>query len=81
MEDPQVRDRGYNCAGLVWNSRRSVLPSPDDWWRILEDDGYRPLGRDEEIKIGDIVVYVKGGQILHVAKICELCHCQAWRKG
>ncbi len=65
---------GYNCAGMVWSSRRSVLPRPSDWRLILSEDGYRPLVNGEPSEVGDIVVYVKKNdtEILHVARVCEM---------
>jgi hypothetical protein len=64
---------GYNCAGMVWAIRRAALTEPDDWRRILVEDGYRPLRR-EPPAIGDVVAYVKRGEteILHVARICRI---------
>jgi hypothetical protein len=64
----------YNCAGMVWASRRAALPEPTDWARILREDGYRPLGPSESALIGDIVVYFKAGsdEILHVGRVCRI---------
>jgi hypothetical protein len=69
----------YNCAGLVWASRRTSLPNPDDWRRILRDDGYRET-TGIDLSVGDVAVYVKADstgisrrhdrEILHVARIC-----------
>jgi len=65
---------GYNCAGMVWANRRTSLPSPDDWERILDEDGYRQLAAKELVNLGDVVVYwaTKSNEILHVARICRL---------
>jgi hypothetical protein len=65
---------GYNCAGLVWASRRAVVPNPRDWETILIEDGYR-LIPDSEADIGDIVVDRDAAdlnQILHVGRICKM---------
>lgn len=63
---------GYNCAGLVWASRRTALPDPADWARILLDDGYRTLAHEEIPRIGDVALYVKPEtrEVIHVARVC-----------
>jgi hypothetical protein len=65
---------GYNCAGMVWASRRTALTHPEDWQMILDDDGYRRLLSGELVEIGDIVVYRRRSapEILHVAKVCRV---------
>jgi len=65
---------GYNCAGLVWASRRVALPNPDDWEKILQEDGYRKLDGKEDAAVGDVVVYRQqdNHEILHVARVCEI---------
>ena len=67
---------GYNCAGLVWATRRSALPEPSDWEQALEDDGYRKIETSEHPKVGDIVVYRHEvtQEILHVARLCQMDH-------
>lgn len=63
---------GYNCAGLVWSSRRAVVPHPPDWQLLLEEDGYRLID-DSEAAIGDIVVYRDAKSpfdILHIGRLC-----------
>lgn len=69
----------YNCAGLVWASRRACLPNPADWRRVLRDDGYRETN-EPDLMIGDVAVYARHDptgalhrhdrEILHVARIC-----------
>jgi hypothetical protein len=73
----QLRKRpcgGYNCAGMVWASRRAVLPDPVDWRRVLSDDQYRQLRHDEKPMPGDVAAYIREGgkEILHVARICHV---------
>jgi hypothetical protein len=67
---------GYNCAGLLWSSRRAALPDPQQWWLIIREDGYRELSGGEAPQVGDIALYLKKGdenkEILHVARICEV---------
>ena len=70
----------YNCAGMVWASRRASLPNPDDWRLILSEDGYRPLRNGESVAIGDIAVYIRRGgtEILHVGRVCRLDRLQVY---
>jgi hypothetical protein len=58
---------------MVWASRRAVLPNPDDWARLLEEDGFRRIS-DSEVTVGDIIVYrsAMDGEILHVGRVCAL---------
>jgi len=70
---------GYNCAGLVWSSRRFVIARPNDWETILEEDGYRTLEEGETMMVGDIVVYYEfdeesntNKEIIHIAKVCAI---------
>ncbi len=60
----------YNCAGMVWASRRTTLPEPSDWRKVLREDNYRPV-KGERPCVGDIVVYIREGhtEILHVAVV------------
>jgi hypothetical protein len=46
----------YNCIGLVVASRRACA-DPDDILWILRDDGYRRLGGEAEVQVGDVVIY------------------------
>lgn len=64
----------YNCAGLVWASRRTVLPNPNEWQRIIDDDGYRPLRIGEKPYIGDIAIYRArhNHEIIHIARVCAI---------
>jgi len=63
---------GYNCAGMVWATRRAHLPSPEDWQLVLNDDGYREI-RENEATTGDIVVYYRNcdNEISHIGRICR----------
>ena len=62
----------YNCAGMVWASRRTCLYRPEDWEIILHDDGYRLVATTEDAHIGDVVVYrsTADREIIHVARVC-----------
>jgi hypothetical protein len=58
----------YNCAGLVWASRRTGISKNDDWLRILADDGYHQISEPE---LDDLVLYMDNDDrtYLHVARI------------
>jgi hypothetical protein len=63
----------YNCAGMVWASRRTCLTEPNEWQTILNEDGYRRLNSHTDAALGDVVVYRdRSGEILHVAKVCNI---------
>jgi len=64
----------YNCAGMVWASRRAALTEPHEWEIILKEDCYRRLADRSEAEIGDVVVYRSRAnkEILHVAKVCKI---------
>lgn len=69
----------YNCAGMVWASRRTCLTHPEDWELVLCEDGYRKVDNQNDVITGDIVVYraKSDGEILHVARICEIRYLDA----
>jgi len=47
----------YNCAGLVWASRRTSIFEEEEYVKIMNEDGYRELQENESPEIGDIVIY------------------------
>jgi hypothetical protein len=51
-----------------------ALPNPDDWEKVLQEDGYRQLDGNENAAVGDVVVYRQqdNNEILHVARVCEI---------
>src|SRR2546430_14604689 len=51
--DPNPR---YNCHGLTFASRRTCVLDENEISRILQEDGYEPVGR-EAVLPGDIAVY------------------------
>lgn len=57
----------YNCVGLVFGSRRTCI-EPDQVPMILADDGYERL-REDELAIGDIVIYKADADIAHVGVV------------
>ena len=58
----------YNCFGLVFASRRTCIHQSTEIRKIIEDDGYREIPR-EEVKPGDIILYYTeaGDDIQHSA--------------
>jgi len=64
----------YNCAGLVWASRRTAIYEPGLWLRIIEEDTYRLLTPVEEPLPGDVAAYidVERDEMLHVGRVVDL---------
>ncbi len=63
-------DSTYNCYGMVFANRRTVV---DDTAVpiIFEDDGYRIVERNQALP-GDVVVYKDGrGRIRHVGLVLQ----------
>lgn len=54
----------YNCHGLTFASRRTMVTDEVTLQRILMDDGYRPI-QANEVSAGDIIVYYLDGYIEH----------------
>jgi len=59
----------YNCIGLVFGSRRTAL-SIDDALQILDDDGYRPISREDSER-GDLVLYEDAKGPVHIGIIWD----------
>lgn len=61
----------YNCLGLVFANRRTVIE--DEHIRdILREDGYRQLSQPDEVTEGDVVVYLDRQQVpCHVGLVCR----------
>lgn len=61
----------YNCAGMVWASRRTSILDPRLWQRIIADDGYKWLPSGKHPIPGDIVAYVDtdADELLHVGRV------------
>lgn len=65
----------YNCAGMVWASRRTCILDPKFYEWFIEDDGYRDIRIGEAPLPGDIAVYIdteSQDEILHVGRVCYL---------
>jgi hypothetical protein len=79
-EERKPMTSGYNCAGHVWASRRTVIIAGEADTKIrmiLEDDGYRLLPPAEGAREGDLVLYwneATGGTRtwLHVGVVTDL---------
>jgi hypothetical protein len=65
---------GYNCAGMVWASRRTCLTEPEDWRIVLKEDGYRRIKQAEQPHVGDVAVYVSSTvkETIHLARVVEI---------
>jgi hypothetical protein len=60
----------YNCAGLVWASRRTAIYHDEEWDQVLREDEYTELGDVRDVSIGDIAVYTsEGAGYLHVGVV------------
>jgi hypothetical protein len=64
----------YNCAGMVWASRRTCIHDPRMYELILKEDDYRLVRDDERPRLGDLIVYrqVDNDEILHVGMISRV---------
>jgi hypothetical protein len=48
----------YNCHGLTFASRRTGIYDLDDLKLILLDDGYKRITDEQDVRVGDIVLYM-----------------------
>ena len=64
----------YNCAGLVWASRRTCIHDTEAYELILKEDDYRLLPEGERPRIGDLIVYRRkdNREILHVGSVARV---------
>jgi hypothetical protein len=67
----------YNCVGMVFASRR-VWIDIKHVYKILADDGYREIQR-QETELGDVVLYEFLGQASHVGVIVDIHDQGNWR--
>jgi hypothetical protein len=64
----------YNCVGMVFGSRRTII-EPEEIPTIFKDDEYYPVAQRGQIRIGDLVVYKKSAtavDIDHIGLIVEI---------
>jgi hypothetical protein len=61
----------YNCAGLVWASRRTGISENSEWKKVLRDDGYRQIS---EPHLDDLVLYRDTADLicLHVGRVIAI---------
>ena len=63
----------YNCAGLVWASRRTAIYEDAEWDKIYQDDDYRELKGSELPMPGDLAIYSQSDVgYLHVGQVLSL---------
>ena len=69
--DRKLRSAGsdYNCMGLVFACRRTVIDVENLPW-ILKDDGYKPI-EPRAVVPGDLLVYDWEGAPTHVGIVWE----------
>jgi len=60
----------YNCVGMVFSSRRAAI-NPSYLNKILQEDNYRPISRNE-VQVGDVVVYSYRNELSHVGIILKV---------
>jgi len=61
----------YNCAGMVFASRRAWISSMEFISEILKDDGYTLVDR-KDVRYGDVVLYRdEDGEYSHVGLIAD----------
>ena len=75
-QHPGIRPRSlssrYNCVGMVFSTRRTWI-EPELVERILEEDGYRQVLAEQDLKIGDLVVYRDSDSLIsHIGVIVSL---------
>lgn len=64
----------YNCAGLVWASRRTAIYDDGSCYAdIIADDGYTMIATDQ-LTVGDLALYrlVQTRRAIHVGMVVEL---------
>ena len=63
----------YNCAGLVWASRRTAIYDIAEWDKIYQDDKYRELNGSELPMPGDLAIYSQSEVgYIHVGQVLFL---------
>ena len=63
----------YNCAGLVWASRRTAIYDIAEWDKIYRDDAYRELNDSELPMPGDLAIYSQSEVgYIHVGQVLSL---------
>ena len=60
----------YNCHGLAFAGRRTAIESHEAVTRLLDEDDYRLIQR-EQVLPGDLVIYYSDGDPEHSAIVVE----------
>ena len=63
----------YNCHGLTFASRRTHIIDWGELLKIIDDDNYEEIPLDE-VKAGDIVIYLRDGDANHSGIIVDYTH-------
>jgi hypothetical protein len=60
----------YNCAGMVWASRRCILIDSKSWEQILIEDGFTEI-QEQSAELDDLVLYYweDGDKLVHIGKV------------
>jgi hypothetical protein len=62
----------YNCVGLVFAARRTWVGN-DSLTTILERDGFSQVSGDQNLRVGDIVIYENSqGEMTHVGQVVDI---------
>ncbi len=64
-------DSSYNCMGMIFAARRTVLDT-DVLHYIIDDDGYSDLASPDNLGVGDIVLYAADEELTHVAMVVKV---------
>lgn len=54
----------FNCHGLVFASRRTMIEDSPEVQRLIDEDGYVKVA-PQDVKAGDLIVYVRNGDYEH----------------
>lgn len=68
---PVGPSRKYNCHGLTFASRRTVIWQSSEIDKIIEDDDYEKV-IPKDILPGDIALYIKDGDIEHSGIVLDI---------
>jgi hypothetical protein len=55
----------YNCHGMTFASRRTGVFEDEVINKIIKEDNYIPVKNEQEVMVGDIVIYYQYGGISH----------------
>ena len=79
----------YNCHGLTFASRRTRITESDDIMRILMEDNYKEI-KKQDVKPGDIAIYFNEGDPRHSGIVvsvpidnnyAQICVVSKWGNG